>query len=249
MINPADYTKLVWKDEFVKPFLDSEKWEMEVGEKWFNHELQAYTNSKQNVYIKNSQLIIQAKKQKYKSAQYTSARIRTKNKGDWRSGKIEVRAKLPKGQGIWPAIWMLPTHAKYGKWPKSGEIDIVELRGQHPDKIISALHYGQNYPNNKYLTGEYQLKNGSFSDDFHVFSLLWDTDQLHWFVDGQKYFSIYAADLKPDSFIFNAKFHLLLNVAVGGDFLGNPDNSTIFPQQMVVDFVKVYQLNNINKRK
>jgi len=90
MINPADYTKLVWKDEFVKPFLDSEKWEMEVGEKWFNHELQAYTISKQNVYIKNSQLIIQAKKQKYKSAQYTSARIRTKNKGDWRAGKIEV---------------------------------------------------------------------------------------------------------------------------------------------------------------
>lgn len=243
--------QLVWHDEFDGTTIDKTKWEHEVNAQGGgNNELQYYTNRELNSYLENGSLVIQAQKEHYTgpegTREYTSARLRTLKKGDWKYGRFEIRAKLPFGQGLWPAIWMLPSEWKYGGWAASGEIDIMELIGHEPNKVYGTLHYGSEWPDNVHTGKSYVLPQGNFSDDFHVFALEWERTEFRWYVDGVHY----QAQTKWHSSNgeypapFDQYFHLLLNVAVGGNWPGDPDNTTIFPQKMVVDYVRVYKKNN-----
>jgi len=244
---PEGYA-LVWHDEFDGLEIDDSRWEHEVNaDGGGNNELQYYTDRSVNSYIENGALIIQALKEQYTgpggTRSYTSARLRTLKKGDWKYGRFEIRAKLPFGKGLWPAIWMLPTDWIYGGWPVSGEIDIMELIGDEPNKVYGTLHYGASYPNNKSSGDSYTLAQGDFSEDFHIFMLEWEEKQFRWYIDSMFYqsqtewWSENGAYPAP----FDQYFHMLLNVAVGGNWPGNPDASTPFPQKMTVDYVRVFK--------
>ncbi len=226
---------LVWNDEFSGTMIDLTKWEYEVnGDGGGNNELQYYTSRPSNSYIESGSLIIQALKENYLGKEYTSARIRTLNKGDWTYGRFEFRAKLPYGKGLWPAIWMLPSEWEYGGWPTSGEIDIMELLGQEPYKVYGTIHYGT-LANHQQSGSSYHLPTSTFFADYHTFTLEWDSTGMSWYVDGNKYYTVLYG--KP----FDKRFHMLLNVAVGGNWPGNPDNTTTFPQKMFIDYVRVYK--------
>jgi beta-glucanase (GH16 family) len=228
--------KLVWHDEFNGPNIDNTKWSYEVnGDGGGNNELQYYTDNSKNSYIENGCLVIKALKENYLGKNYTSARMRTMNKGDWTYGRFEIKAKLPYGKGLWPAIWMLPTDWVYGGWPTSGEIDIMELLGQETYKVYGTIHYGPAYPNNQHSGGYYTLPNGTFANEFHTFALEWDSTSIKWFVND----ILYHTESKGRP--FDQRFHILLNVAVGGNWPGSPDETTIFPQTMTVDYVRVYE--------
>lgn len=227
---------LVWHDEFADSAVDLSKWNYEVnGDGGGNNELQYYTSQPTNSWTEQGWLVIQALKEAYLGKQYTSARMNTNLKGDWLYGRIDVRARLPKGQGLWPAIWLLPTEWSYGGWPASGEIDIMELLGQNPGKIYGTMHWGTDPAHELSSGGTYTLPGGaSFSDAFHLFSLEWSADSLVWLVDNARYHS--ESSGPP----FDKRFHLILNVAVGGNWPGSPDASTTFPQVMIIDYVRVY---------
>ena len=243
-----DNYNLVWHNEFSGQYLDLDKWSYEVnGEGGGNNELQYYTDRPENSYLDSGKLHIVARQETYTgddgTRYFTSARLRTKGKGDWLYGRFDIRAKLPQGQGLWPAIWMLPTDWQYGGWAASGEIDIMELLGHEPDRVYGTLHYGGEYPQNEHSGDSYTVSQGAFADSFHVFRMDWDTTSIKWYVDNELYqtqthwYSTSAAYPAP----FDKRFHLLLNVAVGGNWPGDPDSTTQFPQEMVVDYVRVYQ--------
>jgi len=184
-------------------------------------------------------------------AQYTSARMKTMNKGDWTYGRFEIRARLPRGKGIWPAIWMLPTDNFYGTWAASGEIDIMELVGHEPHKIHATIHYNAQWSNNKSSTaGQYVLTSGAFADDFHVFAFEWEPRAMRWYVDGVLFGvkttrnAAFDNPVAPYPAPFDKRFHLLLNLAVGGNWPGSPDTTTQFPQKLEVDYVRVYKQVN-----
>lgn len=240
---------LVWYDEFDTDEPDPEKWSYQYGtgtdeglSGWGNNELQYYTDREENVYIEDGMLHIVAREENYEGMNYTSARLRTIGKGDWMYGRIEIRAKVPEGQGIWPAIWMMPTDQLFGGWPKSGEIDIMELVGHEPETVHGTVHYGPDWPENQHTGASYTLNDGTFSDDFHTYSIEWVENEIRWFVDSNHFFTVTPSNLQPYSYPFNARFHLILNVAVGGNWPGNPDATTEFPQSMIVDYVRVYQI-------
>jgi beta-glucanase (GH16 family) len=242
--------QLVWYDEFEGSEFDLEKWSYQLGDGchisqdlcgWGNNELQYYTDREENIYIEDDMLHIVAHEERYEGMNYTSARIRTKDKGDWQYGRLEIRAKLPEGQGIWPAVWMLPTDNLFGGWPKSGEIDIMEMVGHEPETIHGTVHYGPDWPNNQYTGTSFTLDDGIFADDFHVFSIEWEQNEINWFVDGDHFFTVTPNTLSPHQYPFNARFHLLINLAVGGNWPGSPDHTTEFPQKLIVDYVRVYQ--------
>lgn len=227
--------KLVWNDEFKGTAIDTSKWTHEVnGNGGGNNELQYYTDAAANSYLQDGFLILKAIREKYQGKEYTSARLNTRFKGDWKYGRFEIRAKLPKGKGLWPAIWMLPSDWEYGGWPASGEIDIMELLGHETNKVYGTIHYGSSPQDHQQGGGTYTLSKGNFADEFHVFQIEWDEVGMRWFVDGNVYHR--EIHTKP----FDKRFHLLLNVAVGGNWPGNPSESTFFPQSMVVDYVRVY---------
>ena len=222
-----EFNHLVWEDDFDGSTLDYSKWECEVNAfGGGNNELQLYTDYPANVRVENGCLILEAHRGATTlsgaARDYSSGRVRTKHRGDWRCGRFEVRARLPKGRGVWPAIWMLPTDEKYGKWAASGEIDIMELLGHEPHKVMGTVHYGGVWPKNT-SDGrqDFQLKSGDFSDDFHLFRLDWDETGMRWFVDGylfretpaSQWFSEAASTPAP----FDERFHIVLNVAVGGN--------------------------------
>ncbi|MBR9919222.1 MAG: glycoside hydrolase family 16 protein [Bacteroidetes bacterium] len=247
-----DSYEMVWNDEFDGDVIDTEKWSYDLGDGcdispdlcgWGNNELQYYTDRSENAYVSNGNLIIRAIKENppyLGEHQYTSARLVTKNKGDWKYGRMDIRARLPIGQGLWPAIWMLPTDTIYGGWPKSGEIDIMEYIGQEPSRVFGTIHYGNE--NWQYNSQGLELESGTFNDDFHVFSVIWNENCIQFQMDG-----INVGDPNtrsttlPQTFPFDQRFHMLLNVAVGGNLPGNPDATTSFPQVMQVDYVRVYQ--------
>lgn len=239
--------QLVWHDEFDGTSLDLTKWSPQIGNGcdiglcgWGNNELQYYTDKSTNLQVTGGNLVITARKERIQSNQYTSARIRSLNKGEWTYGRMEARMKLPTGQGIWPAFWMLPTDEVYGGWPQSGEIDIMEHLGQTPNTVYGTLHYGQPWPNNKSTGGKYLLPEGGFNEGFHVFAIEWEPNVMRWYVDGILYATKTSADLAPENWPFNQRFHFLLNLAVGGNWPGNPDATTVFPQTYTVDYVRVY---------
>jgi beta-glucanase (GH16 family) len=240
--------QLVWSDEFEAGILDTTRWEYMYGtgaqyglQGWGNFERQYYTDREENIYVKDGKLHIRALKESYRTRNYTSARIRTKGMADFRYGKFEVRAKLPEGQGLWPAIWMLPTENIYGGWPASGEIDIMELVGHEPDVVHGTVHYGSSPGDHRSRGWYYTLSDGKFSDDFHVFTIEWVPGRISWFVNGNWYTMATERNLAPYHWPFDQKFHLLLNVAVGGTWPGDPDDTTEFPQEMIVDWIRVYQ--------
>lgn len=241
---------LVWADEFDGEGIDPAKWEFEVNA-WGggNEELQYYTDRADNAHVSDGCLHIVARAESFTGPEgtraHTSARLRTKGRGDWCYGRFEIRARLPIGQGLWPAIWMLPTDAIYGGWAAGGEIDIMELVGHRPSEVLGTLHYGAAWPHNVHTGDTHALAPGAgtFADDFHVFAIEWEAGEIRWYVDGvhtqtQREWRTTAA---PWPAPFDQRFHLLLNVAVGGKLPGNPDATTVFPQVMSVDYVRVYQ--------
>jgi beta-glucanase (GH16 family) len=242
----AQCLQLVWADEFDSGTLDASKWEYQLGNGcpslcgWGNAELQYYTSNEANIAVEDGMLRITALYAPGASQEYTSARIRTKGKASFTGGRMEARMKMPFGQGLWPAFWMLPEDETYGRWPLSGEIDIMEMIGAQPATTHGTIHYGAKWPNNRY-SGESLTLNQNLSEDFHVYAVEWKQDTIRWYIDDVLYNTRTPQDLDGYPWRFDRAFHLILNVAVGGYFPGYPDASTTFPQTMLVDWVRVYQ--------
>jgi len=233
----AQCTELLWADEFEDAQIDLTKWNYEVDcDGGGNNELQCYTDRPENARVENGKLIITALEEDFMQHNYTSARLTTKNKGDFRYGRFEASIKLPYSQGLWPAFWLLPTDNVYGEWPKSGEIDIMELLGHEPDTILGTLHTGLPWVFNSKKIG---LSSGTFADDFHEFAIEWSEDTIKWFLDDVNYHTLNSDSIGPWN-PFNERFHVILNVAVGGSLPGNPDPTSVFPQNMEVDYVRIY---------
>ncbi len=240
---PTEYAsmQLVWSDEFEGETLKTDFWSYDLGDGcdqgicgWGNQELQVYTE--ENALIGDGKLTIRADESA--TGTYNSARIITKGKYEFQFGRIDIRAKLPKGQGIWPALWLLGVNIDEVGWPRCGEIDLMELVGHEPATVHGTVHYDLNGHN---FTGRsFSLSGSDFSEEFHVFSLVWDKGILRWFVDYRPYYTITDADL-GGSYPFDRPFYFLFNVAIGGQWPGNPDASTSFPQEMVVDYIRVFQ--------
>lgn len=243
----AQEWQLVWSDEFEGEELDLTKWTYQQGRggnygltNWGNNELQWYTDREENLYLQDGMLHIRALEEEFITADYTSARIRSINKADFTYGRFEARAKMPEGQGLWPAIWMMPTDEVYGEWPRSGEIDIMEYLGHENNVAYGSVHYRAG-ENNRFRTGTYNLPEGNFSDEFHEFAIEWAPGVIRFYVNDVLYFLATEQQLAPFNWPFDQDFHWLLNVAVGGNWPGNPDDTTVFPQEMIVDYVRVYE--------
>ncbi|MBI2683550.1 MAG: glycoside hydrolase family 16 protein [Acidobacteriales bacterium] len=242
---PRGYT-LDWADEFDGPEIDAARWVFEVnGIGGGNNELQYYTARPENAFLTDGKLVLRALREEYTGAegvrQYTSARLRTLGKADWKHGYFEIRANMPCGKGLWPALWLLPADDD----PKKpyAEIDIAEIIGHDPGAVHGTIHSGPPGKANRRETREFRLKLGSFCGDFHVFGLEWTAKEITWSVDGHVYQKQkkWRSKKDGDPKAFDRPFYLILNVAVGGDWPGPPDASTVFPQQMEVDYVRVYQ--------
>lgn len=234
---------LKWADEFNANGLpDNKKWTYDIGgDGWGNNELQYYTSADtNNAVVKNGTLNIIAQKESYENSQYTSARLLTKNKFDFKYGRVEARIKLPKGKGLWPAFWMLPTDWKYGGWPKSGEIDIMEHVGYEPDSVHGSIHTEKfNHIKNTQVTKGVNIAN-SYTD-FHVYAVEWTTDTIDFIIDGQKYLSFPNSKVSSGEWPFDQNFHVILNTAVGGNWGGKYGvDQEMFPATMQVDYVRVY---------
>ncbi len=240
-----DY-QLVWSDEFDYEGLpDSTKWGYDTGgHGWGNQELQYYTKEG-NAWVEDGRLIIEARKEETEGNDYTSARLVTRGKGDWKYARIEVCAKLPSGRGTWPAIWMLPTDWTYGDWPASGEIDIMEHVGYDQNVVHASVHT-QTYHHSIGTQKTNKLKVDGVSEDFHVYAVEWLPDTIKFFIDGEEYFSFTPTKFMPypsyKEWPFDKRFHLLLNVAYGGSWGGAQGiDDTVLPARMEVDYVRVYQ--------
>jgi beta-glucanase (GH16 family) len=243
----AGTATLVWSDEFNGNSLNQNDWSYEIGDGcsinlcgWGNNELEYYTDRPENLYFQNGNMVIEARKESFSGRNYTSAKIVTRGKRTFKFGRMDIRAKLPKGKGIWPAIWMLPQNSVYGGWPKSGEIDIMEMLGHEPNKVYGTAHFGPG-PGSTQFGRNYTLPSGDFSDNFHVFSINWDRNTIQWLVDGTVFSTFTNADANGATYPFNEDFYFILNLAVGGNWPGSPDATTAFPQQMLVDYIRVYQ--------
>ena len=233
---PAKSWKLVWQDEFDGLGIDTTKWTHEVND-WGggNEELQYYTARPENAYLKNNTLVIVAQREEYLTKAFTSARLNTRHKADWQYGRFEVRAKMPKGWGLWPAIWMLPTDNQYGPWPAGGEIDIAEVLGREPAEVHGAVHFGSKTPHyRRSSAGTTQLQKSDFSEKFHVFTVEWEAGVIRWYLDNQLYHT--AQVIRP----LDEQYHLLLNLAVGSKWPEAPKATTTFPAYFYVDYVRVF---------
>ena len=246
--------ELVWRDEFDDGAIDTETWSFEIGNGhdqgipgWGNEELQYYTDEAANAFVEDDRLVIRAREERradeHGSYDYTSARVITQEAVTVRHGRIDIRARLPEGQGLWPALWMLGADIDDVGWPDCGEIDIVELTGDDPTTVHGTVH-GPGYEAGDSIGGSYELSSGTFADSFHVFSIVWDPDRISWYVDGEPYFAVTRTDVEDErgaEWVFDGPFFFVLNVAVGGHLPGDPDETTTFPQRMDVDYVRVYE--------
>ena len=236
---------LVWSDEFNQAdgsAPDATKWSHETGGNgWGNKELEYYTTRTNNARIEDGKLVIEAQPEKFQGKNYTSARLLTKNKWSWTYGRIEARMKIPRGQGIWPAFWMLGTNIASVSWPACGEIDIMENIGKEPGTVHGTVH-GPGYSGDAGIGRPSTLPgSAALADDFHVYAIEWETNRIRWLLDGRVYFTLTPANLPAGKeWVFNQPHFLLLNLAVGGGWPGNPDATTTFPQRMTVDYVRVY---------
>ena len=252
-VRAADPTvwSLVWSDEFDGSngaAIDSGKWTPEVGGGgWGNNELEYYTNRVNNAYQSGGSLVIKAIKETYTGSDnvtrdYTSARLVTKNKFSATYGRFEARIRLPYGQGIWPAFWMLGSNIDSAGWPTCGEVDIIENIGREPSIIHGTIH-GPGYSGGNGIGSSYSLSNNQrFADSFHTFAVEWEPNVVRFYCDGILYQTRTPADLPAGkTWVYDHPFFIILNVAVGGYWPGNPDGTTVFPQTMLVDYVRVYQ--------
>ncbi|MCU0644802.1 MAG: glycoside hydrolase family 16 protein [bacterium] len=242
---------LVWQDEFngsVGQLPDSTKWELQIGDGtlyglptgWGNNQLEYVTDRPANVSLDgNGNLAIIARKESYQSSAYTSARINTQNLFEKKYGRFEARMKLPWGQGLWPAFWMLGSNIDAVGWPNCGEIDIMEYRGQKTSRIHGSLH-GPGYSGGQPVTDSYDLPNGRFDTEFHLFAVEWRENYIEFFVDDIRYQTVEKKDV-PGEWVFDQPFFIIINLAVGGNYVGPPNESTVFPQTMLVDYIRVYE--------
>lgn len=248
------FTNLIWSDEFnTDGQLSSEKWTHDIGTGveifgtpgWGNNELQYYTSRPENIKVENGMLEITARQENYEGSNYTSAKILTRGVFETTFGRFEASIQLPFGQGIWPAFWLLGDDSDGTViWPQIGEIDIMEYRGQEPSKVHGTIH-GPGYSGAQGITDSYTLTNARFDTDFHLFAIEWGPDFIDFFVDDVLYNTISKEDVGNNEWVYNDNsFYIILNVAVGGWFAGNPNSSTPFPQTMYVDYVRVYGMDN-----
>jgi len=246
---PPTVWSLVWSDEFNGPngsAVDSTKWTAEVGGwGWGNHELEYYTERTTNAFQSGGLLTIKAIKEQYTGSdgtrEYTSARLITKNKFSPQYGRFEARIKVPYGQGIWPAFWLLGSNIDTVNWPTCGELDIMENIGREPSMIHGTIH-GPGYSGGAGPTASFTLPNNQrFADSFHTFAVEWEPNVVRFYCDGILYKTRTPADIPGKTWVFDHPFFIILNLAVGGDWPGNPDATTVFPQTLLVDYVRVYQ--------
>lgn len=273
---PPDTWRLTWSDEFDGVSIDPSKWDFDIGngfynddtnrwiDGWGNEELQYYTRKPENAFVKDGMLHIRAIKDSLHGCSYTSARLKSRKRNgnplfSQKYGRFEFRAKLPTGQGVWPALWMLPQDEKYGPWPVSGEIDVMEARGQEPNKVLGTLHYGSRWPTNTHSSRECVFPDGAGIASFHVYAVEWEPGEIRWFVDDHQFAaqSFWWSSSKTDRANgatpaneselnswpapFDQPFYLIMNLAIGGNFVGTPDQQTRFPAEMLVDYVRIYE--------
>ena len=251
--------KLVWSDEFDGDALDATKWSYMTGTgdefgltDWGNAELQYYRE--QNIEVSEGMLHVIAKQESHGGKGYTSGRIRSINKGDWTYGRIEFRAKVARGTGLWSAVWMLPTDLEYGGWAASGEIDILENVGHEPLTVHGTLHFGAEWDNNKQKGASYQTTGWPFWREFYDYALEWEEGEMRWYINNNLYQTQGEGDWytvgHPFPAPFDKRFHLLINLAVGGNWPGDPNAETEFPQELTLDYVRVYedQANGVDQQ-
>ena len=246
-----DKLKLVWSDEFDYEGLpDSTKWgydygtgcELACGCGWGNNELQFYTkNRPKNARVSNGHLIIEAHRENWENKQYTSTRLHSKNKGEWQYGRVEIKAKLPQGRGVWAALWMLPSTTKYGIWPASGEIDIMEYVGFEANSVYATVH-------TKAYNGMIGTQKGgttfdtAYGEQFHIYAVDWQENEMTFSIDGKPYFHFSNDQNGFEAWPFDHPFYLIMNIAVGGNWGGAKGiDEGIWPQKMEIDYVRVYQ--------
>lgn len=245
---PTSYPNMtsIWADEFNGNNLDTTKWNYQIGDGcpnlcgWGNNELQYY--KQENTSLQNGCLIIEAKEEIEGNSNYTSSRINTQNKFSFNYGRVDIRAALPVGQGIWPALWMLGDNIVTEGWPQCGEIDIMEMIGGsgQENTVHGTTHWWDNGFSANY-GGSNTLSNGIFNDEFHVFSIVWDSQFITWYLDDVQFHTI---DITPPLLDeLQGDFHFLFNIAVGGNWPGNPDGTTFFSQYLIVDYIRVFQDN------
>ncbi len=236
--------KLIWSDEFNGTVIDTNHWEFETGNHngWGNQELEYYTGRSENAYISNGLLHIVARKESTNGFSYTSARMKTKRFFSKKYGRFEFRARVPAGQGFWPAFWLMPERSPYGGWPSCGEIDIMENKGSYPAVVQGTIHYADATGGHLQSTGLYTFPQNDGATNFHTYDLDWTTNSIQWLVDGKLYetqtnWSTSNAHYPAP---FDQPFYIIMNLAVGGVYGGIPDTNTVFPGEIQVDYVRVY---------
>jgi len=234
--------QLVMQDEFDGATLNNAFWSYDIGtgsNGWGNNELEYYTDKPENIKVENGMLRITAVKESYMGSGYTSARILTKGKFEQKYGRIEARIKMPYGKGLWPAFWMIGANSSTVSWPQCGEIDIMEYLGSNPTSIFGTVH-GPGYSGGSAITKSYSLSNDRFDNDFHIFGIEWGENYINFYVDNVLYNQITPSKVTGE-WVFNQPFYIILNLAVGGNYPGSPNSETVFPQTMLVDYVRVYE--------
>jgi beta-glucanase (GH16 family) len=233
---------LVWQDEFEGDTLNLDNWTFDIGGNgWGNQEAEAYTNRPENVRVEDGMLVIEAREEPDMIAgkDYSSARLKTQGLQEFQYGRIEARLKLPYGQGLWPAFWMLGNDIYKKAWPVSGEIDILEFVGKEPGTVYATVH-GPGYSGGDGVGSWLEVGEDTLRDDFHVYAIEWEADEIRCYFDDRQYFQL-TPDQVPGEWVFDHPFFLILNLAVGGRWPGYPDDTTVFPQFLQVDYVRVYQ--------
>jgi beta-glucanase (GH16 family) len=231
---------LIWQDEFDGDALDPYRWVMEIGgHGWGNNEWQFYTDRPENVRLEDGMLVIEAREEEFVRRDYTSGRIKTQGLFSFQYGRVEARMKLPYGPGIWPAFWMLGEDINEVAWPRSGEIDIMEFIGREPNHVYGTVH-GPGYSGGASIGHFTTFPDGSLAQEFHVFAVEWEPEEIRWLVDDREFFKLTPAQVRGD-WVFDHPFFLVLNLAVGGYWPGYPDETTTFPQLYQIDYVRVYQ--------
>lgn len=232
--------ELDWHDEFDGTELNMDYWTPIVsGDGGGNGEVQFYTDRPENLFLEDGNLVIQAQEEAYRGKLFTSARLETKEKVEVQYGRIEARMQIPVGQGYWPAFWMLGTNIDEVGWPFAGEIDIMENIGSEPKLIHGTIH-GPRYSGGNGMSASKRLTTGAeYTDNFHVFAIEWEENEIRWYMDGELY-HVQTPETVPDEWVYNQPFYMILNLAIGGEWPGYPGRDTEFPQTLKVDYVRVY---------
>lgn len=236
---------LVWQDEFSGPAgqsPDPSRWQFDVGTDWGNAQLEFDTARPENVSMDGSgNLAITARRESYQGQDYTSGRINTRERFEQTGGRFEARMRMPRGRGLWPAFWLLGSNFATISWPGCGEIDILEYRGQEPNVLHGSLH-GPGYSGGGAVTNSYSVPGATLDSDFHLYAVEWSSNRITWSVDDHVFFTATTASLPGGAqWVFDHPFFIILDLAVGGGFVGPPDANTVFPQQLLVDYVRVYR--------